>query len=249
MSTNTSTRVALIGGAAAVASHFAPAISWFFPLTKRVFPDLMGVRDPHEVALSFDDGPDPAFTPQVLEILRDANIKATFFMLGEMVRRYPAVARSVAAEGHEIALHGLSHRNSLLRSPRSIGYDLATAKEIIETTTGCQVTLMRPPYGVIAPATLWNARKLGLRIVLWTSWGRDWRRPATPETVLGDLLRHGLGGGTVLLHDSDCTSAPGSTFATIGALQALIETCAQRGLRLVPVGAPLFLTHQGAPLA
>ena len=238
MSTKIAPRAITIGAVAALATHAAPALSWFFPVTRKFLPSLMGERSANEVALSFDDGPDPAFTPQILAILKEANITATFFMLGDMARQYPGVAKSVADAGHQVGLHGLSHRNSLFRSPRSIGYDMRKGKEIVEAAIGRPVTLMRPPYGVISAGTLWHARKLGLRIVLWTTWGRDWRRVATPDSVISDLRRHGLGGGTVLLHDSDCTSAPGSTFSTIGALRELIDTCSSEGLAVVPISAP-----------
>ena len=237
MSPRRTIRAIVIGGAAAVAIHSAPALSWFFPITKRLFPKLMGVRHPSQVALSFDDGPDPVSTPKVLELLEKANVKATFFMLGEMVERYPGVARQVVSAGHEIGVHGLEHKNSLLRSPRTTGYDMAKAKQIIEDVTGAKVKLMRPPYGVISVGTLWYARALQLRIVLWTAWGRDWRIKATAETVIADLRKHGLGGGTILLHDSDCTSTPGSTWSTIGALGSLLEICREARLDVVPIGA------------
>ena len=224
--------------AGSIALNSAPALSWFFPITKRLFPHVMGVRPRGEVGLSFDDGPDPASTPAILDLLGQHGVRATFFMLGSMAAQHPSVARQVALAGHEIGLHGHEHRNSLYRSPRTLAYDLARGKEEVEAATGVAVSLMRPPYGVISASLLLSARRLGLHPRLWTTWGRDWRAAATPETVISDLVRHGIDGGTVLLHDSDCTSAPGSTWSTLGGLEMLIHLCQDRDLSLVPLGAP-----------
>lgn len=216
------TKVILGVTAVSIAIQFAPALSWFFPVTKHIFPNLMGVN-PRGTSITFDDGPDIAFTPQILDILDNADVKATFFMLGKMVEDHPSVAKQVANRGHNIAMHGYEHKNHLFRSPRTILYDLSRAKSIIEETTGQTITLYRPPYGVISIGTILAARRLDLKILLWTTWGRDWRKKASAKTVLDDLLRHGVVNATVLLHDSDCTSSPGSTWATIGSLNNLIN--------------------------
>lgn len=224
----------LFAGAAAL--HSAPALTWFFPVTKHLAPSLLGVRPAGEVAITFDDGPDPASTPLVLDLLATHDVKATFFMLGEMAKRHPEVARMVADEGHRIGLHGLYHRNALFRSYSTIGYDLKRGKDLVEEASGQKVALMRPPYGVLSTAVLMHARRLDLRPLLWTSWGRDWRAAATKESIVSDVLRHGIDGATVLLHDSDCTSAPGSTHAMIEALGEVLDTIRERGLRTVLAG-------------
>ncbi len=223
--------------AAAAVLHSAPALTWFFPVTKHVAPSLLGVRPEGEVAITFDDGPDPVSTPLVLDLLAHHRVKATFFMLGDMAKRHPGVARMVAEEGHQVGLHGLYHRNALFRSYPTIGYDLKRGKELLEDTSGQRVHLMRPPYGVLSTAVLMHARRLDLKPLLWTSWGRDWRAVATKESIVSDVMRHGIDGATVLLHDSDCTSAPGSTHAMLQALAELLETIQERGLRTVMAGS------------
>lgn len=196
----------------------------------------MGVRPAGEVAITFDDGPDPVSTPLVLDLLARNQVKATFFMLGDMAKRHRDVARQVAEEGHQVGLHGLYHRNALFRSYPTIGYDLERGKALVEEASGQEIKLMRPPYGVLSTAMLIHARRLGLRPLLWTSWGRDWRAAATRESIVSDLVRHGIDGGTILLHDSDCTSAPGSTHAMLEALEELLDLIRERGLRTMAAG-------------
>jgi len=189
------------------------------------------------VALTFDDGPDPASTPAFLDALDDLGWKATFFMLGSMVRRAPEIAAQVASAGHEVAVHGDQHRSHLWRSPRDVATDLGRATSTIVEATGRQPTWFRPPYGVLSTGSLVAARRLGLRTVLWTTWGRDWRAEATPTSVAADVESDLAPGGTVLLHDSDCTSAPGSWRSALGTLPALAELFAARGLQPGPLGA------------
>jgi len=187
------------------------------------------------VALTFDDGPDPASTPAFLDALDDLGWTATFFMLGSMVRRAPELAAQVVAAGHEVAVHGDQHRSHLWRSPRDVATDLQRATTTIVEATGRRPAWFRPPYGVLSAGSLVAARQLGLRTVLWTAWGRDWRAAATPATVVADVGRHLSPGGTVLLHDSDCTSAPGAWRSALGALPDLSERFAALGLRPGPL--------------
>ena len=93
----------------------------------------------------------------------------------------------------------------------------------------------RPPYGVLTGAALGAAGRLGLTPVLWTAWGQDWIARATPDSVYRTVLDDLAGGGTVLLHDSDVTSVPGSWRATLGALPRLVATCRERGLTVGPL--------------
>jgi len=188
------------------------------------------------VALTFDDGPDPASTPAFLDALDDLGWKATFFMLGSMVRRAPGLAAQVVSAGHEVAVHGDQHRSHLWRSPRDVATDLERATTTIVETTGRQPTWFRPPYGVLSTGSLLAAHRLGLRTVLWTTWGRDWRAEATPASVTVDVESQLGPGGTVLLHDSDCTSAPGAWHSALGAIPALAELFAAQGLQPGPLG-------------
>jgi peptidoglycan-N-acetylglucosamine deacetylase len=226
-----------VGAAAVAVVHAAPALGGVSPIGVRFTPALVGVGRPGHVALTFDDGPDAASTPQFLDALDALGWRATFFMLGEMTRRDPGLARAVADAGHEIAVHGDVHGNMLRRTPRRAADDIARAFGSVAEAAGVQPRWFRPPFGISSYASLRAARSLGMTTVLWTTWGRDWRREATPESVVADVTRRYVDGGTVLLHDSDCTSYPGSWQSALGALPRLADVFAARGLVVGTVGA------------
>lgn len=213
-----------------------PGITAVGPLRRSLFPRLSGSGHADHVALTFDDGPDPESTPRFLEELAARQVRATFFLLGSMVARAPGLAGQIAAAGHETGVHGWDHRYLPLRGPRSTRDDLRRAADIIGQATGTAPRLFRPPYGVLTTSALLTARELGLTPVLWGSWGKEWAPGATPESVYATLTRTLAGGVTVLLHDSGCTSPPGSWQAGLGALPMLIDECAARGLRLGTAG-------------
>ncbi len=225
---------AAVLGAAAVA-HAGPGLTAIGPIRRRCFPSLAGFGADDHVALTFDDGPDPGSTPRFADLLASRGVRATFFLLGSMVERSPGLAAELAAAGHETAVHGWDHRHMLLRGPRAVYDDMARARDAVADATGTVPGLFRPPYGVLSTAAAWSARRLGMRPLLWTCWGRDWTREATPESVFATLRRDLAGGATVLLHDSDCTSAPQSWRSALGALEMLLDECARNGWRAGPV--------------
>jgi len=227
------TAAGLTGVAGAL--HAGPALARVSPLAIRVTPRLVGRgRDDH-VALTFDDGPDPVSTPSILAELDRLGWHATFFMLGGMARRAPSLVAEVVAAGHEVAVHGDEHRSMLSRGPRAARRDIQHATDTIAAGAGVTPTWFRPPFGALSSGALAGAKHAGLDTVLWTSWGRDWRAEATSDTVVADVLRGRLVGGTVLLHDSDCESAPGSWRSTLGALAPLAEQLHERGLEVGPL--------------
>jgi len=234
-------RAALLGAGlsaaalGAVAANSAPSLLALSSIGRRLSPSLAGVGRPAHVALTFDDGPDPASTPEFLEVLEDLGWHVTFFMLGEMARRAPGLAEEVAAAGHEVAVHGDVHRTQLRRVPRATRDDIARARDTIASASGVEPRWFRPPFGTLSIAGWRAARSLGLGTVLWTAWGRDWRAEATAHSVVDDVLAGHVDGGTVLLHDSDCTSAPECWHASLGALPLLAKELAERGLEVGPV--------------
>ena len=223
-------------GVGAFGVHAAPALAGVSPFGVRVTPRVVGVGRAGHVALTFDDGPDPVSTPEILAVLDELGWRATFFMLGDMVRRAPAIARDVAGAGHEVAVHGDVHQNVLRRTPRAVEQDVHRAYDTVAAATGVEPRWFRPPFGILSFSSLRAARRYDMTTVLWTTWGRDWRREATAESVTADVLRRYVDGGTVLLHDSDCESYPGSWKATLGALPRLADEFAARALRVGPVG-------------
>ena len=222
-------------GAAAIAvtagvAHLLPAASSWRCLRNRYMPGLAGVGTVGHVALTFDDGPDPSSTPAFLDALDGLGWRATFFMLGSMAAACPEVAVEAARRGHEVAVHGYIHANHFYHGPRWTVRDMLRARDTIEDLTGTAQLWVRPPYGALSTSTLLAARRAALRPVLWTTWGRDWRAEATAESIVDDVSSTLVKGATVLLHDSDCTSAPGSWKATLAALPILAELWAAQGL-------------------
>jgi len=226
---------AVLVGAGAFVAHAAPATTSIAALRRRLLPALHGLgRDDH-VALTFDDGPDPASTPAFLEALDELGWRATFFMLGSMVRRSPGLAAEVAAAGHELAVHGDVHRSELWRTPKAVRADMTRARGAVGDVAGAEPVWFRPPYGVLCSGGIAASRALGLRAVLWTTWGRDWRAAATPRSVAADVEAELAPGATVLLHDSDCTSDPGAWRSALGALPLLAERFSSLGYRVGPL--------------
>ncbi|MBV9922668.1 MAG: polysaccharide deacetylase family protein, partial [Pseudonocardia sp.] len=209
---------ALAAGAAAAAAHGAPAVLFVPAIRHTLTPALSGRGDPEHVALTFDDGPHPEATPRILAILARHDVRATFFVLGRELARNPRLGQVAIAHGHEIAVHGWDHRCLLRRGPSATYDELARAVDTVTRTTGIRPRHVRAPYGVFSTASLIAARQLGLTPVLWTCWGFDWSRRATPASVAARVLRGLIGGGTILLHDSDVAATPDSWRVTVGAL-------------------------------
>jgi peptidoglycan/xylan/chitin deacetylase (PgdA/CDA1 family) len=233
----TSRRYALAGLALAglAVAQGAPGLTALRPVRQRIFPRLAGLGDPGHVALTFDDGPDPVSTPAFLEVLASRQVRATFFLLGNMVAKAPQLAAEIAAAGHEIGVHGWDHRYTILRTPQAVRADLARATDAVAAASGTPPGFYRPPYGVLSAGALAAARALALTPVLWSAWGREWVPGATPASVYAALLTGLRGGGCVLLHDSDCTSPAGSASAALGALPRLLDECGRRGLAVGPL--------------
>lgn len=221
-------------GTAVPGVWFAPAVLAARRARLAMAPRLAGVGDPTGVAITFDDGPDPQSTPTVLAALDRLGWRATFFMLGRMAAAAPGLAHEVAAAGHEVALHGHDHRSLLLRGPGGARDDLRRGYQVLAELVGGP-RWWRPPYGLISLPALAAARQLEMAPVLWSAWGRDWRRRATPSSVAADVLGGLAPGGTVLLHDSSCTSWPGSWRATVAALPLLAEQLDRVGLTVRPL--------------
>jgi peptidoglycan/xylan/chitin deacetylase (PgdA/CDA1 family) len=227
---------ALVPLAAALA-HIGPAATWLPGPRRRLLPGLAGRGRPGHVALTFDDGPDPASTPRFLDVLDDLGVRATFFVLGENVTRHPAVAAETVRRGHELAVHGWTHDRPWLPSPGRDARELVRAARAVCGVTGRWPYWYRPPYGILTSGRWAAARRSGLRPVLWTAWGRDWTPDATPASVHRTAAADLRGGGTLLLHDSDHASAPGSWHASLGALPAVVAGCRAAGLAVGPLEA------------
>jgi peptidoglycan/xylan/chitin deacetylase (PgdA/CDA1 family) len=226
---------ALAAGALAV--HAAPALTTITPMRRRLLPGLAGIgADPRHIAMTFDDGPDIRSTPMFLDLLDRLDVRATFFLLGRMVVRNRTLAKEIVAAGHEIGLHGYDHEPLINRSPAATRDDLTRGRDTVADACGQAPAWYRPPYGILTTAALRTARRLDLTTVLWTAWGRDWTARATTDSVVRTVTGSLAGGGTILLHDSDCTSFPESWRATLGAVPLLVSAMRHRGYMVGPLG-------------
>jgi peptidoglycan/xylan/chitin deacetylase (PgdA/CDA1 family) len=235
----------LAGGVVAVsaAGWSAPALAPVVPVAATALhiptrSALLGT-----VALTFDDGPHPAGTPAVLDALATEGVRATFFLVGEQVLRSPGLAGEVAAAGHAVAIHGHRHRNLLRVGRRALADDLDRAAEAIARHAGVVATLHRPPYGIYSHTALRAVRDRGWSPVLWSRWGRDWRRRATAPSIASELTGRVGEGDVLLLHDADDYGAPGSWRTTAAALPWVLEAVARRGLTFAPIAAAGDLAH------
>ncbi|MEA2280184.1 MAG: hypothetical protein QOK21_791 [Solirubrobacteraceae bacterium] len=223
-------RAAVTAGTAATAAWSLPALAPLAPaLAARMGVARRGAP-PGSVALTFDDGPHREGTPRVLELLAAAGVRATFFLVGEQVQREGALAGEIAAAGHAIALHGQRHRVLLRVPPAAFHADLARGIATVAAATGIVPTLHRPPLGVYSWPALRIVRDRGLTPILWSRWGHDWRRRATPAGVAREVAGTLASGDVLLLHDADHYSARDSWRTTVAALPRVLELIAAQGL-------------------
>jgi len=226
-------RPAIFAVGAAAAAWSAPAPAPHAPALAAALGIARRADGVDGVALTFDDGPHPQGTPAVLGSLERAGATATFFLVGEQVRRDPALAREIVAAGHSVALHGDRHRCQLRLTPRMLDDDLARVAATVADATGSAPALYRPPYGVFSAAGLALVRRRGWRVLLWSRWGRDWAARTTPAAIAARATRALHAGDVVLLHDADTYSAPGSWRRTAQALPAVLEAVQGAGLQTV----------------
>jgi len=223
-------RPVLWATAGAAAGYWLPSVVHPLPGLRPAF----GVEDRtgpgSHVALTFDDGPHDRGTPAVLEALREAGARATFFLVGEQVERAPALAAEVAAAGHAVGVHCRRHRNLMFLAPGQVEDDLARAEETIAAATGVEPALYRPPFGILTAAGLAAARRRTWRTFLWRRWGRDWSRGATAAGIARRLTDGVAARDVLLLHDADHYSAPGSWRQTAQAVPRVLAALEGRGL-------------------
>jgi peptidoglycan/xylan/chitin deacetylase (PgdA/CDA1 family) len=181
------------------------------------------------VVLTFDDGPHPEGTPAVLEILAREDLVAIFFLVGEQVERRPSLAARIRAEGHLVGLHGHRHRLQLRMGRAGVKADLQRGAAAIEDAIGASPGWHRPPYGIYSPWGLEAARSAGMAPLLWSRWGKDWRKFTTAARI-ASRATHSLGAGEViLLHDADFYSSRHSHRRTVEALPRIAAELKRQG--------------------
>lgn len=195
------------------------------------------------VALTFDDGPNPAFTPRVLETLKKHQVLATFFVVAESARKYPELIKQIHDEGHQIGVHSLSHRYAWFATPWKTVRDWSESVEILEKITGEKISMMRPPWGTFNLATWYWLKKNKMRAVLWNAEGHDWEVRNTPKDIVERILKRTDEGTIIVLHDSG--GELGAPDHSILALDQLCETLVQeKKLPIVPLEFPDWAMKQ-----
>ncbi|WP_168188639.1 polysaccharide deacetylase family protein [Thermoflavimicrobium daqui] len=187
-----------------------------------------GPKDKKQVALTFDDGPDPRYTKQVLEILKQNDIKATFFLIGQHVKQHPDLVKQEIDEGHTIASHSWEHKQLPKLSPDQLKEDLNKTRDAIKEASGKEVMLMRPPYGD-AKGIGETIKKEGFLIVNWDVDTNDWRG-RTPEQMF-EVIQKFTGNGSIILHHD----GGGNRSNTVSSLNKTIQTLKSKGFEFVTV--------------
>lgn len=196
------------------------------------------------VALTFDDGPDPLYTTQILKLLKKYNAKATFFVIGEHVGEYPEIVQDEAKQGHEIANHTYSHHFSANLSKKHLLHEMEKKEKIIKETTGLSPAFFRPIGGYYNKQIIQASREAGYRVIIWT-WNqdsRDWkelRASKIAENILSDTMP----GDIILMHDGG-----GDRSRTVKALEIILPQLKKAGYEMVTVSELLMKTeYDGVP--
>ncbi len=202
---------------------------------------LLQEGDPNirEVALTFDDGPDPRYGPQIAEILKQKNAAATFFMVGMRVKQYPDVARLLARDGFELANHTYNHQDLPALKPHEIANELRLCDKDIFEATGKHTTLMRPPGVQYSDKVLNVAKSLGYVTVSWTVGAKDYETDTSADFIKERVLDRTAPGAIILLHQD--------TPATVAALPSIIDTLRSQGYAFVTISQMLARLHARLP--
>lgn len=197
-----------------------------------------GKKESQRVALTFDDGPSPVYTPQILDILREKKVKATFFLVGRHVEKYPEVAKRIVAEGHEIGNHTYSHRDLVPATRATVIKEVKKAEQVIEAFCGQKPVLFRPPRGIYSNGVRKVILKLGYTIVLWSISTQDWRL-VKPKFILKRVKRFCRPGSIILFHDSGALVKPegGSRSHTVEALPQVIDWLKENNYQITTVSS------------
>jgi peptidoglycan/xylan/chitin deacetylase (PgdA/CDA1 family) len=225
----------LIGGAAG-AAVFA-GFHAYLPMSQLYGKTFIGTPGRgKKVAITFDDGPNPACTPALLDVLAKNNVRATFFMIGRFVRQQPELARRVSDGGHEVANHTYSHPHLSLCSAARTRRELKDCDSALnDAGVANQYGLFRAPFGARRPATLTIARELGLTPIQWSVTTFDWNAPSA-ERIEQNAFKRLRGGDVLLFHDGGHTGLNADRMHTVKAVAELLPRLRAEGYEFVTVG-------------
>ncbi|SUV03948.1 polysaccharide deacetylase [Priestia megaterium] len=191
-------------------------------------------RDLSKIAFTFDDGPNPIYTPILLDLLKENEVKATFFVVGTKVEKYPELIQRMHNEGHLIGIHNYVHHSNWLMSPWKVRKGLKNTAKVIESITGVTPMYYRPPWGMLNIFDFIGRGKY--KIILWSIMAEDWRTAGGSEKIKKRLANI-KGGDVILLHDCGDTLGAESEAPrnTINALRDVLKTVKTKGFTCVRV--------------
>lgn len=214
--------------------------SYLLPSEGRIKTPFSGKRGAPVVALTFDDVPDDINTPKILDILKVAKVRATFFVVGRRAAKFPSVIKRIHDEGHEIGNHTYSHPELNSLGDRGIESELSRTQSVIEQYTGIRPVFFRPPYGEYNHRVISIAGRLGLKVVLWDVDPKDWTGISS-DKILARLRKSTRAGSVILLH--------GTRTSTVQMLPELLRWLKNRGFQIETLSGWYSAATGRSPLA
>jgi peptidoglycan-N-acetylglucosamine deacetylase len=221
--------VAAAAASAAGYQSMAPGGQWY----GRTFTGLKGRTK--KIALTYDDGPNDPYTPQLMEVLAKHNVQATLFLIGRFVSRRPNIVRDLVKAGHVVGNHTYTHPPLIFETAVQIRIQLISCRQAIEDAVGAHSNLFRPPYGGRRPTVFRIARELGLEPVMWNAIGYDWLDTTNPQRIEQNVVKSIRGGDVVVLHDGSHRHLGTDRSKTVAATDLLITRYKAEGYEFVTV--------------
>jgi peptidoglycan/xylan/chitin deacetylase (PgdA/CDA1 family) len=222
---------AAVAAAASAAGYqtMAPSGQWY----GRTF---RGAKPPsRKIALTYDDGPNDPYTPQLLEVLNKHGVRATFFLIGRFVVQRPRIVRDLVAAGNVVGNHTFTHPQLIFETSVQVRAQLSACDQAITDAVGEHSNLFRPPYGGRRPAVLRIARELAMEPVMWSAIGYDWLEATTPERIEHNVAKSIRGGGVIVLHDGSHKQLGTDRSKTVAATDRLITRYKAEGYEFVTI--------------
>jgi peptidoglycan/xylan/chitin deacetylase (PgdA/CDA1 family) len=194
------------------------------------------------VALTFDDGPYPPYTEQLLDVLKEYHVPATFFLIGKNVEKYPELVKRISMEGHQLGNHTYHHIDLLKVDRKVIAEEVDLTNQAIVAATGTMPHLMRPPHGFRDPVVLEIMGERGLKVVEWSVMSRDWLNPGV-DVIVERTVSKVKNGSIVLLHDGDGVASQASRMQSVEAARSIIQRLLAQGYTFVTVDEILDKTE------
>ena len=241
--------------ASCVAATAAGIAAWgaVVPSSQLFGPTVRHTESSRKIALTFDDGPNPAVTPQLLSLFERFSVRATFFLVGKFARACPALVKEIHLRGHLIGNHTDTHANLIWQSPEGIRGELARCQDAITMATGvAPPRWMRPPYGYRSPLLRAEIRRAGLQgVVMWSKICWDWK-PQPPQRLINRLSKVARPsrsqGDIVVLHDGDHRFLGGDRHHVVTALEHWLPRWRDAGIEFVTMESPSAVEIENSPL-